>query len=286
MSGKYLYKKFQGNPLFWEETDLEPFDELIISWCAKRPQTGAYTIFISVLERKWSAWQPYMHWEKDHQHSYALDTIEVQGAIGFRVRVEAPQDIEMSLYAAMARDHKLVLDEGKFPAYALPLQGFSQLCLNDPQQHRMCSPSSVAAVLRYLGCKCAPLALANKVFDHRFAIYGNWVLNAAEAAAKLYGQYDVFVVRLTSFVQVVESLERKCPVIVSVKGPLPGSALSYEEGHLLVIRGYDPLEKKVLCVDPAFPRDDLTLVGYDLADFLTAWGRRKGLAYMFYEVSL
>lgn len=46
----------------WEETHLNPFDELIISWNAKRPKQGAYLIQASVFISEWSPWLDYAFW--------------------------------------------------------------------------------------------------------------------------------------------------------------------------------------------------------------------------------
>jgi hypothetical protein len=88
------------------------------------------------------------------------------------------------------------------------------------------------------------------------------------------------VERLLDFEALYQQLDRGVPVIVSVRGPLPGSASPYAKGHLLVVRGYDASSQKVLCMDPAFPADEKTLVSYELSDFIQAWDRRGNLAYI------
>jgi hypothetical protein len=71
------------------------------------------------------------------------------------------------------------------------------------------------------------------------------------------------------------------PVIASVRGPLPGSALPYAKGHLLVVTGFDAETQNVLCMDPAFPSDAATQTAYPIADFVAAWNRRGNIAYIF-----
>jgi len=36
-------------------------------------------------------------------------------------------------------------------------------------------------------------------------------------------------------------------------------------------------------MDPAFNTDEETLVQYDLEDFVNAWRRREGVAYLFFR---
>ena len=69
--------------------------------------------------------------------------------------------------------------------------------------------------------------------------------------------------------------------MISVRGPLPGSALPYKSGHLLVVIGFDAEEKEVICMDPAFNTNAETRVRYKLYDLLQAWKRRKNVAYTF-----
>lgn len=76
-------------------------------------------------------------------------------------------------------------------------------------------------------------------------------------------------------------MKQGTPVIVSVRGPLTGSARPYAKGHLLVVIGYDSLNQKVICMDPAFPKDSETHVSYGLSDFVQAWNRRGNVAYVF-----
>jgi hypothetical protein len=66
-----------------------------------------------------------------------------------------------------------------------------------------------------------------------------------------------------------------------VRGPLPGSAKPYANGHLMAVIGYDPSQQTVICMDPAFPADSETHVVYHLSDFLQAWSRRGNVAYVF-----
>jgi hypothetical protein len=103
----------------------------------------------------------------------------------------------------------------------------------------------------------------------------------AQASTYLGKDWGLWVERLRGFQDLYERLLLNTPVIASVRGPLPGSAKPYLHGHLLVISGFDPERGEVLCMDPAFPTDEKTHIGYGLKDFLSAWKKRGNLAYIF-----
>ncbi|HEV8052168.1 MAG TPA: C39 family peptidase, partial [Parachlamydiaceae bacterium] len=94
-------------------------------------------------------------------------------------------------------------------------------------------------------------------------------------------KWHCWVQHLTGFDDIHARLRANMPVVVSVKGPLSGSALPYSEGHLLVVKGYNHKEKQVICMDPAFADNESTNVSYDLDDFMKAWSKRGCIAYIF-----
>jgi hypothetical protein len=87
------------------------------------------------------------------------------------------------------------------------------------------------------------------------------------------------VQRLKDFNALHAYLMREKPVVVSVKGKLPGAPIIYSRGHLICVIGYKG--KEVICIDPAFAENQLCYVKYKIKDFLAAWGKRKNLAYTF-----
>ena len=97
----------------------------------------------------------------------------------------------------------------------------------------------------------------------------------------LGSEWNCWVERLSGFDDIYKRLQQGTPVIVSVRGPLPGGALPYAKGHLMTVIGYDTENKKVNCIDSAFPTDGETNVFYELSDFVQAWSRRGKVAYVF-----
>lgn len=172
-------------------------------------------------------------------------------------------------------------------SYSTPLHlqvpELSQMTLNHIRHRDLCSPTSTTAVVRYLSKNEAidPIQFSLNVWDSGFDIFGNWVFNVAQASMELNKEWDCWVERLSGFDKIIHRLNEGTPVIVSVKGPLKESAFPYTEGHLIAVIGYDALEQKVICMDPAFSPPHQTYIRYDLLDFIQAWSRRGKIAYIF-----
>lgn len=287
----------------WREEKIAGFSELLISWNARRPFDGDYVFYVSVYVDEWSPWLPYAKWGSSGQAGFsegvesllarvdqdAVQILEGKKATGFRIKIEtkgnAPLDAVSALHVYTDSDrvqesHMRIVDPARI---CLPVSGISQMALPDERATRLCSPTSTAATVRYLlnNPSIEPIAFAESVWDSCFDIFGNWVLNVAQAAAILGPDWSCWVERLAGFDAIYERLRLSTPVVVSVRGPLNGSAKPYASGHLITVIGYDPAEQRVLCMDSAFPTDKETLVSYDLLDFVQAWERRGRVAYIF-----
>lgn len=275
---------------YWEQENLPPFDELMISWNGFRPVQGSYSIFARVQIGSWSPWLLYGSWGAEGQSSFDnqvgsvrvyQDAFEVLGgekARGFQVRVEPGAALRLHVYTNSASQPSFA---DSYEPVHLQMDGLSQMTLGHPRHLDLCSPTAASAVLRYLKKQIDPIHFAGRVWDQRFDIFGNWALNVAEASNHLGLDWDVWVERLSGFSDIYRRLLLKTPVIVSVRGPLPGSARPYAKGHLIVVNGFDPQKKEVHCMDPGFPTDDQAHVQYGLEDFVTAWNRRGNIAYIF-----
>lgn len=297
----YLTPKERNAVSFiWEEPSLPPFDELLISWSASRPYKGHLRVQVSVFTSEWSPWLDYVVWGAKEQYSFNheigdvrcfQDTVEIRNgsrATGFRIKILAELGANLQEYRALHACTTLMsahsLEEAPPSLGTLvELAGLSQMALADSRAKRLCSPTSLTAVIRYLknSKTLCPLQFANQTHDNVFDIHGNWVLNTSQATHELGDGWTCYVARLSSLDELIAPMQEGIPTVVSVQGPLPGAPLPYEGGHLLVVRGYDPITQHILCMDPAYPSDSATLVGYPWKDFLAAWRRRKGLAYRF-----
>ena len=292
-----------NNAFVWEEIQLKPFDELIVSWDAQRPLTGSYLIQVSLWTSEWSPWFDYAFWSVHDQYTFkkclpdqniqvhqdAVEVLQDGKASGFRIRILTNENASLDGFRTLhisaidRKTHTISFIPCENVFVHLKVKGISQMALSDERHPRLCSPTSTTAVINFLSNTLAlsTIEFANSVVDSAFDIYGNWILNTAQASHLLGQPWHCFVARLTTFNQIIDQLVKGYPVVVSIRGPLQGSALPYESGHLVVVTGYDSKHEEVFCMDPAFPTDDLTAVKYPLNEFLTAWGRRQGIAYIF-----
>lgn len=283
----------------WKVENCPSFNELMVSWNGNRPQKGKFSIYVSVQAVDWSDWLLYSSWGAEGQESCQQqnaiakvyqDAVEILGnqkGTGFQIRVEAEEgaslkDLRRIIVYTNGQTDKKEMGDYLNPVY-LKVKGISQLQLNHERKRDLCSPTSTTAVVRYLTGKESidPLAFAARARDLKFDIFGNWVLNVAEASHHLGPSWSCWVERLDSFTQIYDRLLKETPVIVSVRGPLKNSASPYAKGHLLAVIGWDPEKKEVICMDPAFEEDEKTHVRYALPDFLEAWERRGRIAYLF-----
>jgi hypothetical protein len=211
-------------------------------------------------------------------------------ADAFRIKIEAHEGADLSLLRSL---HACVSDLSKFKAgsveqfahlksvtiHNIPLQ--SQMILNHPRASNLCSPTSLSMLLGYLKQSSVdPLLCAEHVYDSGLDSFGSWPFNAAHAFEACEGKVHFGVARLTSFADLHKQLSHNMPVMVSVRGDLKGAAKPYNDGHLLLVTGFDAKHKKVLCHDPAFDQSERVTVSYDLESFLQAWGCSRNLAYV------
>jgi len=306
MHHHYLKKNsIQNNSYTWEE-EKSHFDELLISWNAFRPHKGYYNIYARVKTENWSDWLLYATWgsgfqkgtisEKKGIARVYQDAVEILEGFGqaFAIKIVAEEGAELSnikslhVCASSLSAPSKVKRKKRNKSYSLAFSPLSQMEIKDERKERLCSPTSTAAVVRYLKKQqeLDPLQFAENVWDATFDIYGNWVFNVAEAFHQIHDpSYACWVERLSSFDQVLKSLKKGFPVVISIKGPIPNSALPYNQGHLLVITGYDHKTKEVLCMDPAFQKKEQTKVRYKLKDLKKAWKRRQNIAYIFEKIT-
>jgi hypothetical protein len=294
---------WQGEAYLWEEKEIPLFNELIVSWNGSRPHAGGFVLSLAVrIEEKWSAWYPYARWEASGQSggdiaaptkgiSVNQDILSLeQGTVasGFRVKVEAfngasTQEFnQLHVCATQANPNLTEMPLSSSSRVKLDVPPISQMLIDHPRRKDLCSPTSTSAVVGYLlGTQVDPLHFAHRARDEAFDIFGNWVLNTAHASSLLGSGWSCWVERVAGFRDIYQRLVCHTPVVVSVKGELRGAPLPYANGHLIVVRGFDPSTGRVLCIDPAFASQRETEVEYAWEDFMEAWSRRRRLAYLF-----
>jgi len=296
----------------WERQETNPFTELILSWNALRPSPGSLTFWVNVKygNNTWSGWQRMAEWGERIQRSFINKTnpyvhtkhvrVEMQHGIvgnGFKVKVTFnngadPKELR-ALFVCLCdlKKFKLVRPNIVLPTTfirGVPKQ--SQMVLDHPRFRDLCSATSTSIIVNYFTAKlnrqpiCKGLDdyvgnFADKVYDPKLNIYGNWQLNVAQAFDAANGDVFFRVERLNGFRDLHAYLMKKIPVVVSVHR-LTGGALPYKSGHFMVVVGWNQAKQQVLCIDPAFKGSSKTLRSYKFWDFLQAWGRSVNLSYI------
>lgn len=300
------------NDVIWEKKETVPFDEIIVSWNAFRPLKGDMTIWVSVRLKNsgWSPWHRFAKWSATSQRTFVNklsryvhtknSRIEMQRGVlahGFRVKVSfqngaRPQNLK-ALFACLTRlkKFKRTVPNTKLPSvcvHGLPKQ--SQMVLRHEDYRDLCSPTSTSMLVAYFykqlyNNKFSARSLADfaaefadKVYDHGIHIYGNWILNVAEAFNSCNGEVFFRVERLSGFNDLHRYLSKNIPVAVSVRR-LRGGATPYANGHFLIPFAYSREKQQILCMDPAFVGRRV-VKRYPLRSFLAAWARSSNMTYV------
>ena len=292
----------------FERSQVMPFSQLIFSWNAVRPASGSLIFYAQVRDKesqKWGSWHKMMSWGRTTQKSYEdkkksgslssyhfvrLEVDKESLADAFRIRVEREQGAKLSLLrsfvvsvtnlTAFVPEKMNELQElASVVVKGVPV--VSQFMLDHSQADRLCSPTSCSMVASFLGKKTiSPLLFADGVYDEGLGVYGSWPFNTAQIFEALQEKVSASVVRMDSFKQLHTQLIKGMPVVVSVRGSLRGAPKSYDNGHLLVVVGWDAQRREVVCNDPAHKTHAEVRSQYLLSDFLAAWERSRRLTYL------
>ena len=156
-----------------------------------------------------------------------------------------------------------------------------------------CSPASLSMVMAYwagetgdLGLDQPVPAVAAGTYDYVYQGWGNWPFNTAYASA--YG-LKATVNRFSSIEQLERWIEMGVPVVASIawdnnyaERQLSGAPLTWSDGHLLVVRGFDS-SGNVVVNDPAGNDDSEVRRVYSRDEFAQAWfSGSGGVVYLVY----
>lgn len=309
-------KKFAESPragngnkksLFFMQDNVSPFTQLIFSWNALRPKQGHFSFYVQVRDaatKKWGSWHRMVDWGKDVQRSYLsksdgfssyvhvrLETDNKKNADAFRIKVEPQKSAPLSLVRNVSvalsdfnnfkvESHKNV-DSSLGSIHLSNIPSIAQFALEHEDKGRICSPVSCSMVVHYMtGQYKDPLDFAAGVFDVGLGVYGSWGCNMAHAFEHSDGKTHFFVRRMNTFADIHQQLVQALPVVVSIRGSLPGALKPFPHGHLMVVVGWDSNAREVLCHDPASDNHDTVFKRYPLEHFLRAWESSHRLAYI------
>ncbi len=146
---------------------------------------------------------------------------------------------------------------------------------------RVCSPTSVAMVLAYLGTTDSVARLAAEMFHPALDLYGVWPAAICVAARRGVLGY---LLRFPDWAAARWCLDRGLPIIASVRyaaGELANAAIAKTDGHLLVLTGYDG--EDVLVNDAAAPDTATVSRRYRLSQLTRVWLDRTGVGYVLFR---
>ncbi len=145
----------------------------------------------------------------------------------------------------------------------------------------ICSPTSTAMALEYLGTKVTSLTAAYDMYDNNWDAYGNWSYAAAYAGEKGYHAFiDIYDAEMIKY-----ALSQGC--VIGVSTGLTAA------GHIVLVVGYDDSKGVFIVNDPNVsnysnpPRTEYTYSYFTSKWFKSGsnWGGgTQGIAYVFQGV--
>jgi hypothetical protein len=157
----------------------------------------------------------------------------------------------------------------------------SQMQEDERVRARICSPTSTAMVMDYLGRPVATSTLAEEMFHAATDRYGVWP--AAIRAAASHGVAG-YLLRFPDWDAALWCLEHGLPIVASLRygaRELTGAPMAETTGHLVVITGVD--HGDVLVNDPAAATPMDVPRRYRQDEFVRAWLGGSGVGYVFFR---
>ncbi|WP_295814184.1 peptidase C39 family protein [uncultured Deinococcus sp.] len=279
--------------------EVAPFDELIPSWNVTGTATSPLSVEVRVrrADGRWTPYAGFGTWRASGVRGSApivrradgtvnTDTLSLPfRASAFQARVTLGPGLQLRLLSFNTSDTALRgRDQGRIgssPAWntALAVPPLSQMIYPGGGEV-WCSPTSVAMLLGFWKRSVRVPDVARATYDPTYDGFGNWPFNTAYAAAQ---GMQAFVTRLGSLRDAEAYVQRGLPLALSLRfraGELPGAPLSWSNGHLLVLTGFDA-QGNPRVNDPAAPGDAGVKRTYPRAVFERLWlGHAGGLAYV------
>ena len=141
----------------------------------------------------------------------------------------------------------------------------------------ICSPTSLAMALGYLGKTVDWLTFVHACRDDASRLFGVWPKNIYQASrAGALGAVEAF----SDWSNALTLLAEDLPVVASIRYPedaLPGAPQPASAGHLVTLTGVDA--QSALVNDPAGESLDAVVRRYPRTAFAKAWFEHRGAAY-------
>ncbi|MGQ9592071.1 MAG: C39 family peptidase, partial [Planctomycetota bacterium] len=289
-----------------------PFREALISWNADVPEGAGISVELRVGRASGGSWSPYLYagdWgevpegierrERADEGRIDVDYFRSEAEydlLQYRIRAHRKPEARVAVRirrvavvltggtAAASPGAALEPEEGDPPGAAwkrvLDVPARSQKVEAPEIARRICSPTCVAMALEYRGVRRPTREVAERAYDPRHGIYGNWP--RAIQAAYTYG-VPGYLARFSTLREARREIGRGQPLVISIraaKGELRGAPYEATDGHLLVLVGFDEAGD-VVVNDPAAPAAEGCRRTYAASEIEKVWLGRGGTAYVF-----
>jgi len=205
-----------------------------------------------------------------------------------RLRIDAARPLSSLRWLATLSASDLQMDAGPgardgagVEPRAILVPALSQMEVPPPLRPRICSPTSVAMVLRHFGRAADPGMLAAEMIHPALDIYGLWPAAIHAAARRGVAGY---LLRFPDWASAAWCLANGLPIVASVRyrsGELTGAAIPSTDGHLLVLTGQEG--RDVLVNDPGGTTQAEVPRRYRRDEIIDVWLGRVGVGYVFFE---
>ena len=279
----------------WEKIECAPFDTLIPCWNGPDPGSErGYALFVSLLQKDtWSSWIPIAE-EGDREFGVAVNyTLSssaemTKGAIrskngpctGFQILLlswnSQPTTLTTLLVSTSDSSHRPPAGEiPQLTSVLLPnMPRISQIALRHSNYLELSLPTAMAAAVgQVMGKPIDVLSFCNAARDPEFGSYESWLWNTAVASRTLEDGYNVYLECLPDLAALHTHLLNGFPVVVAVRGYLPGCSRPYRKDHMVCIYGYDADGQIVYAIDGGFPNPRASATTFPIAEFLKSWER-------------
>ena len=260
---------------------IPPSERAVVSWNTQAP-AGSLALAVHRSDGSVSETLPYVRWSPQERRS--LDGADDKTRIAVDIiRSDVPfsgialtSDVALDVVAVSVpspSDGRMARRPRVAP---LDVPAFSQTVRRYPESsRRWCSPTALAMLLRYHGVAVEIPEVANGVHDASYNGKGNWAFNVAYAGAQ---GLRAIVAHLRGLDHVAAFVEAGLPVAISIAWTgkeLPGAPLAHSDGHLIVVRGFEP--GVALVNDPAQPS---VAFRYDRGALDRVFRAHGGVAYL------
>lgn len=295
--GRYVASGEATSPI--RESSLA-FNTAVLSWNADAPEGTSLSFELRVRTADgWSGWYVMGRWgqsggsslsgQADRWGRVNVDTLELRGwasALQYRAKLTTANPgttpalrLVAVVYSDLSRSPSGPRLPGSALGHDLDVPTYSQLDQDPSLMWQVCSPTSLAMVLRYWGVDRTVAETIRGVHDASSGLYGNWPLNTAFAGTQGLVAY---VDRFYGLKQLQAEIAAGRPVVASVRwraGELDNAPVrSAESGHLIVVRGFSS-SGDVIVNDPLGRGEGVRRV-YDRQQFSRAWLGQGGIVYL------